>query len=201
MALLSVDECKQYLNLTDGTHDARIALLIPAVQADISEYCNNAFADTVIYRESGSALEFVRGSTLTTSTEADKITDAQDYISTSGFTAGMDIIVIGGSNQGYYTIASVSTDTITLTSTGDIEDQSQTTYHRWPGNIAVARVKWPKALKPTAAKMVWHLLDQVKSGDVKSESIDDYSVTYAGDHAYPERVIAGLRQYKRAVLI
>jgi len=200
MPLLTVDECKQILGLTDNTHNARIALFIPYVQDDISEYCNNSFADTVVY-VCNRALDFVRGSTLTSSTQADYIHDAHDYISTAGFKAGMDIVVIGGSNQGYYTVKTATTDTITLTSTGEVEDQSQTTYHRWPGDIAVARARWPKALKPMAAKMVWHLLDQSRSGDVKSESIDDYSVTYAGDHAYPERVVAGLRQYRKAVLI
>jgi hypothetical protein len=200
MPLLTVDECKQILGLTDNTHNARIALFIPYVQDDISDYCNNSFADTVVYVCNG-ALDFVRGSTLTSSTLADYIHDAEDCISTAGFKAGMDIVVIGGSNQGYYTVKTATTDTITLTSTGDIEDQSQTTYHRWPGDIVVARARWPKSLKPVAAKMVWHLLDQSKSGDVKSESIDDYSVTYAGDHAYPERVVAGLRQYRKAVLI
>jgi hypothetical protein len=201
MPLLTVDECKQMLGLEDNTYNTRIALFVPYVQDDIKDYCNNEFADTVIYRVSNSALEFVRGSTATTTTRADKIVDGQDYISTSGFKAGMDIVVWGGSNQGFYTIASVSTDTLTLTSTGDIEDQSQSAYHRSPGDIVVARVRWPKALKPIAARMVWSLIDKPTQGDIKSESVDDYSVTYAGNHAYPERVISGLRQYRKVILV
>ena len=67
--------------------------------------------------------------------------------------------------------------------------------------MVVARAAWPKSLKPIAAKMVWHLVDESRKGDVKSESIDDYSVMYAGSNAYPERVLSGLAKYRRAVMV
>jgi len=201
MALLTVDECKSILNLEDNTHNERIQTLIPIVQQDIADYCNNGFDDKVIYRYSGSEFDFVRGSTLIATTRADYIHDAGDGISTAGFKAGMDIVVIGGSNEGFYTIKTASTDTLTLTSTGAIEDQSQTTYYQWSGNIKVARVNWPKPLKVIAAQMIWYLLDDPKPKAVQSERVDDYSVTYIGSHSYPDRVEAGLNKYKRAILI
>lgn len=201
MPLLTVAECKSLLGLEDNTYNERIAIMLPLVEQDIAEYCNNWFADTAIYRASGSEFDFVRGSTMTSSTQADYILDAADDFSTAGFRSGMDVVVLGGSNQGYYRLAAVSTDRLTLTSTGEIEDQSQTTYYIWPGKMAIARANWPKSLKPVAAKMVWHLVDEPRKGDVKSESVDDYSVTFAGSNAYPERVIKGLSKYKRAVLV
>uniref|UniRef100_A0A6M3KZ91 Putative head-tail connector n=1 Tax=viral metagenome TaxID=1070528 RepID=A0A6M3KZ91_9ZZZZ len=199
--IVSVDECKAILGITDNASDQRIRDLIPYVQDDIRIYCNNAFGDTTIYRQSAGSLAFVRGSTLTSSTSPDTITDADNYFSTAGFRAGTDIIVLGGSNEGYHTLAVVAAGTLTLTSTGALENQSQTTYHNWPGEMQIARVQWPTALKPIAAKMVWHLIETAKQGDVKSESIDDYSVTFAGSHSYPERVIAGLRQFRRVILV
>lgn len=201
MAVLTVAECKTILGITGSSYDRRISDLIPYVQSDILDYCNNAFTDKVIYKQSGADLEFVRGSTLTSSTVADKITDVADEFTTCGFRAGMDIYVDGGSNTGYYTVAAVSTDTLTLTSSGELEDQAQTTYYRWPGEMRISNVIWPKALKAAAARMIGYTIDNPKPRDIQSESIDDYSVTYAGQTAYPKRVIASLNQYKRVHLV
>jgi hypothetical protein len=201
MSIFSLSECKKLLGITDNKYDESISLLIPLVQADIGDYCNNTFCDTTIYRQSDAALAFVRGSTVTATTQADRITDAESWLSTSGFRAGHDIFVSGGSNSGFHTLAAVAAGTLTLTSTGEIEDQSQVVYHRHPGEISITRVKWPPGLKPIAAKMVWTLIDKPTQGDIKSESVDDYSVTYAGNHAYPERVISGLRQYRKVILV
>lgn len=200
--ILTVSECKVLLNLgNDQSYDEQIRQLIQYVQDDIRHYCNNDFGDTTIYRHSAGSLEFVRGSTNTSSTSPDTITDDDEYFTTAGFRAGADVIVLGGSNEGYFELASVSSGTLTLTSSGDIEDQAQTTYHRWPGEIIISQVKWPHAIKPIAAKMVWYLIDKAKQDDVQSERIDDYSVTYAGSNVYPKRILDGLRPFRRAVLI
>jgi hypothetical protein len=88
-----------------------------------------------------------------------------------------------------------------LTSTGVLVDQSQAVYHRHPGRVIIAQVLWPKAIKPVAAQMVKWLMDGKNYSDAKSESIDDYSITFAGENAYPKRLIEGLRPYRRAILI
>lgn len=199
--IIDLDECKVLLQITDNTYDEKIRQYLPYVQEDIREYCGQNFSDTVIYRASVSALEFVRGSTLTSSTSPDTITDADEYFSTAGFASGQDIIIVGGSNEGYYTLDSVSSGTLTLTSTGELVAQSQSTYYRYPGPIGIARVDWPKALKLAAAKMVWHLLDEPKVDDVKSERLDDYSVTFAGEHEYPKRIINGLKKFRKVTMI
>jgi hypothetical protein len=49
--------------------------------------------------------------------------------------------------------------------------------------------------------MVWHMIDKPKPDNVKSESIDDYSVTYVGSHKYPESVAKGLEKYKNVRFI
>jgi len=201
MALLTVDECKEILGIADNSYDAKLTAMIPYVERDVCAYCNNYFADTVMYVYDNGSVAFVRGSTLSSSTSPDTITDDEDRFSTSGFRAGMDIVVGGGSNEEIYSLAAVSTNTLTLTSTGEIENQDPDASYNTVGPVFIARVKWPRALKPTAARMVWYLVDKPKQADVQSERIDDYSVTYAGQHAYPERVISGLRPYRRAVLI
>lgn len=199
--ILTVAEAKNLLGLTDNTYDQRLRVLIPYVQRDMVDICNNAFGDTVIYRYSHGAIAFARGSTLTSSTDPDTITDDEQEFSTIGFRAGMDILVAGGSNEGLYTLANVSSGTLTLTCTGELENQDGATNHWDPGPITIARIKWPRPVKVAAAQMLWHLIDKGRQGDVKSESIDDYSVTYAGGGPYPQRVLTALTPYRRAVLI
>ena len=201
MSIITVDECKNILGLANNTYDEQIRTMIPYVQEDVIQHCNNHFGDSVIYRQAHGGIAFVRGSTLTSTTDPDTITDDEDEMSTAGFRAGMDVIVLGGSNEGVYTLAGVSTDTLTLTSTGDIEDQDGSTNYRDPGVIHIARVRWPKGIKLAAAKMVWHLIDQPRVGNVQSERVDDYQVVYAGAHAYPAPVLSELRPHRRAVLI
>lgn len=203
MALLTLAECKAILGIATGStaNDGAISLFIPYVERDICDYCNNYFNDTVIYVHDIGSVVFARGDTSTGTTDPDTITDDEDRFSTSGFRAGMDIVVFGGSNEDIYTLSSVTTDTLKLTSTGEIEDQDPNASYNSVGPILISRVKWPKTLKPTAARMIWHLIDNPYPGDVQSERIDDYSVTYAGEHSYPTRVLDGLRPYKRAILI
>jgi hypothetical protein len=201
MALLTVAECQSLLRLTTSQYSTQIATLIPCIERDICLHCNNWFADTVIYREAVGGIAFARGDTSTGTTSPDTITDDQDYFTTIGFRDGTDIVVFGGSNEGIYTISSVTTDTLTLTSTGEVEDQDQDLSHHSVGPIRIARINWPRNLKPIAAQMVWSLLDKPRQGDVKSESIDDYSVTFAGEHMYPSRLVQGLSPYRRAILI
>ena len=199
--ILTLNECKTILGITGNTYDEKLRQMIPYVQSDIIYYCDNPFADKVIYVEDSNAFDFVRGSTSTATTQADYVLDASDRFSTVGFTDGMDVIIVGGANEGVYTIASVTTGTMKITSTGEFVTQSQTTNYRSPGSIRVSRVVWPRAVKLVAAKMVWYLIDKPKVTDVKSESIDDYSVTYMGSNMYPKPLVDSLAPYRRAVLV
>ena len=206
--ILTLDECKMILGITVNTYDEKIRQLIPYVQDDIIYYCDNPFDDPTIFVQCSIGLDFYRGNTASATTSPDYIHDNIDRFSTVGLTDGMDIVIVGGANEGVHTIASVSTDTLKVTSTGVFVGQKQTAYYRSPGTIRVARVRWPKAVQLIAAKMVWHLIDTptVRSADVKSEKIDDYSVTYAdqtaiGAHMYPIALVNSLRPYRRAVMV
>ncbi len=203
MALMTLAECKSILGIATGTtgNDASISVLIPYVERDICAYCNNYFGDTVIYVRDYGSVSFTRGNTATSSTSPDQIHDDDDRFTTSGFRTGIDVVVFGGSNEGIYTVSSASTDTLKLTCTGELESVDPDSAYNTVGPVLIQRIKWPKTLKPTAAQMVWHLIDNPLPGNVQTERIDDYSVTYAGEHAYPDRVLAGLRPHKRAILI
>jgi len=196
MALMTTAEVKSVLGITASTYDTQIAFFLPIVEDDLIAYLNNCFSDGYVYRESGSALSFVRGDSDT----ADHITDTEAKFTEKGFLSNMDIIVQGGgANVGLHSVSSASTDRLLLSETGILIDQAQgdTKDDNYIGNILISRVKWPIALKLPAAKMIWSLIDNGKVSDVKSEKLDDYSITYIGGNAYPSVITEMLQKWKK----
>ena len=193
--MMTVAEVKSILRITDSTYDSEIAFLLPLVERDIIEYCNNGFQDGYVYRESAGGFEFVRGDSDT----RDYITDDDEHFLDRGFADGMDIVVEGGySNIGLYTIDSASGSKLKMTGYGDFVNQDQDgSDDNTVGTIRISRVKWPEAIKLPAAKMIWSLIDDAKPSDVKSEKLDDYSVTYIGGSEYPTKVIRMLDKFRR----
>jgi hypothetical protein len=45
MAIITTEKVKQYLDITDTTYDAKIALLIPVMEAWVKKYTNNTMLD------------------------------------------------------------------------------------------------------------------------------------------------------------
>ena len=196
MALMTTAEVKAILGITDSTYDTQIATFIPYVEDDLIDYLNNSFPDGYVFRESGSDFTFVRGDSDTT----DYISDTQAEFVEKGFLSGMDIVVEGGgANVGLYNVSSASTGKLSLTEFGILIDQQQndTKDDHAIGNVRISRVKWPNALKLPASKMVWSLIDDARPDDVKSEKLDDYSITYIGGNAYPSKIIDMLDKWRR----
>jgi len=198
MALMTTAEVKSVLGITASTYDTQIAFFLPIVEEDLIAYLNNSFADGYVYRESASAFTFVRGDSDT----ADYITDTEAEFLEKGFLSGMDITIQGGgANVGLHTISSASTDKLKLADYGILinQDQNDTKDDNYIGSVLISRVKWENALKLPAAKMVWSLIDNAKVDDVKSEKIDDYSITYIGGNAYPKAITDMLQKWRRPV--
>ena len=190
MAIITTNEVKTILGTTVSTYDTKIAALIPYVQEDLIEYTNNGFTDGYVYVDGALTVEPSTGG-------GDKIFDPNKQFVKAGFSSGMDVALEGGyANVGVYTLKAVASSVLTLTTTGLIE-QDRTSEVNATGNIRVSRVKWPTALKLPAAKMVWHLIDKPTDPGVKSETLGDYSVTYAGSNSYPETVLAGLNKWRK----
>lgn len=197
MALLTVDEARQFLRLTDGTYDVLIASYIPLIEEDICTYLNTQFQDKSIYVEYTGGLAFVQGGT-STGTSRDYITDDNENFSTAGFSTDMDVAIEGGSNEGIYTIVSLSSGTMTMEDKGRFIDQDQDASHKTVGPIRISRIKWPESLKPIAAKMIWYQIDKAKPDGAIREQIDDYSVAFAGAREYPMQLINQLVKWKQA---
>ena len=193
---MTTAEVKSVLGITTTTYDSQIAFFLPIVEDDLIQYLNNTFSDGYVYKESGSALSFVRGDSDT----ADYIGDTEAEFVEKGFLSGMDIIVQGGgANVGLHSVSSASTGRLLLSETGVLISQAQndTKDDNCVGNILISRVKWPNALKLPAAKMIWSLIDNAKVSDVKSEKLDDYSITYIGGNAYPTAITDMLSKWRR----
>lgn len=199
MSLMTTAEVKSILRITDATYDTDIGTFLPYVENDIIDYLKNAFQDGYVYRESGTALEFVPD----TST-GDYITDEDAEFVEKGFTDGMDIVIEGGyANVGLYHISSASAGQLTLTEKGELvaQDLNDTKDDHYTGSVRISRVHWPDAIKLPAAKMVWWLIQNAQTNDVQSESLDDYSITYAGSNAYPSRVIRMLDKWRQVKML
>ena len=198
MALMTTAEVKSVLGITGTTYDTQIGFFLPIVEEDLIAYLNNTFSDGYVYKESASAFNFVRGDSDT----ADHITDTEAEFLVKGFLSGMDVIIQGGgANVGLHTISSASTDRLLLSETGILinQDQGSTVDDNYIGSVLISRVKWEAALKLPAAKMIWSLIENGKVDDVKSEKIDDYSITYVGNNAYPTAISDMLNKWRRPV--
>jgi hypothetical protein len=196
MALMTTAEVKQILRITETTYDSDIEAFLPMVEDDLLSELRETFRDGYVYRESLSDLEFVVGDSDTN----DHITDDESKFVERGFTSGMDIVVEGGhSNAGLYHLEGATAGALTMSDYGEFvaQDQDDTSDDHNIGMIRISRIKWPKALKPIAAQMIWWRIRNAKPDDVKSESIDDYSVTYVGSYAYPTQVVKGLNRFRR----
>lgn len=183
----------RYVTYSYNDYDANIARLIPQVEYDLCSYLNNWFEDPTIFVHHGAGLAFTKGST-----EADKIVDDNQDFSTAGFSAGMDIVVRGGSNAGIYTLVAVSTAQLTLTSTGVLVTQDQDVSYNAIGGIKISRIQWPQEIKPYIAQMIYYRINRSRPDNKQSESIDDYSVTYINGNPYPTEILNGLVKWKRA---
>jgi hypothetical protein len=203
----SAQEVKDILGLTGTSYDEQIEIFMPLVQEDLCEYLNNYFDDPFIYRDATGGITFARGTTGTTeSTNYDYIEDTYEYFSTCGFTTDREFDILvqgGGGNAGIHHVVSMSTagGKFTLDSTGELVDLDMDNSYNPVGRVKISLVNWPKSLKIAAARMIWYLIKRVKETDVKSESIDDYSVTYVGGHAYPESIVRGLSKWRKVILV
>lgn len=199
MAVVTLDEVKAILGTTATSYDAQIETFIPYVQEDILEYTGNAFLDEYVSVEGALTIAASTGA-------GDSITDPNSQFIKAGFAASQDVAIEGGySNVGVWTLSAstgaVSAAKMYLSTTGEVIAQDRVDEVNVAGNIKVSRVKWPASLKVPAAKMVWHLIDKAKDSGVRSESLGDYSVTYAGTNAYPETVLAGLAKWRKVRMV
>lgn len=185
-------EVKSYLKLSTTDDDTLIDTLIPQIEEDAIYYMQNAFQDEFIYRDSDLAFQASTGA-------GDKITDDNSYFTKCLFSSGMEVWVEGRtSNKGKFTIADVSSGTLTLTSTAEVKTQSSTSFQS-SGRVKVSYMNYPDAVKPYLAQMVgWRLTNEGSyPEDHSANTQEGQSISYAGQHGYPTRVLSGLNRWRK----
>jgi len=193
-------EIKALLAMTSSAQDDLINRLIPIIEDDIREICNNGFRDEGVYFQS-SDITFTRNST-----SADVLTfdgSGTDGFLSSNFKNGQTIQVQGSyNNDGWHEVETVSSTALTMyTSTNRPYFQEMVTEDE-ELYIVINKVLYPRALKSVMAQMVRYKLKNYDY-NVKSERVSRYSVEYAIDQdgGYPKTIISGLYKWTRPVVV
>jgi hypothetical protein len=181
-------EIKALLGISDTTYDTRITALIPMVEIDLLEECNNTFTNK--------AISFGGICTITSAGSVYKINCADGKIDEADFATG-DWIWLTGSmrNDGYYSIKSIAA--------GYIEVNEVLTAQADTSTMSLTLIDIPSAIKIYFAKMVAWQLYHVKDDGLQSESIGNYSYSrsaLASDAGYPSTLLGGLAKWKNISL-
>jgi len=187
MAVITLAQYKTLLGVTDtdATRDARINALIPQVEGDIVEYCNNDFTNSDISFSGDITPTVAAGSVYT-------LACADGGIVTAGFSSG-DCFVLSGTkrNDGRLTSTTVADTVVTVSDVLVAEDEVSAT---------ITLIQWPQGLQLIAARMIAYQLAHMADAGLASESIKSYSYSLkAGglnDAGYPADLLAGLAKWR-----
>jgi hypothetical protein len=178
MSILTATEVTIYSNISASVVTILAKNLIPVVQARLTMMLNNYFltdldlTDTMTFNPS--ALTIVAGG---------------NSFADVNFAANDDIYIFNSyRNDGYQTIASVSTSTMTLVSGSTIYDELSSR------SIIISVVRWPLDVKVAAANMCAYDYDtrNSESPNIKKRSLGPLSEEFTDDskddYGYPKKL-------------
>lgn len=194
MAIVSTTEIKNYLGIasSDTSLDAQIGLYLQPAIWDFLDYTNNWFD--------------VNSVMLTTPSIS---ATSSDYVlriigtnfSTWGFQAGDELRIRNSRrNDGFFTIQSMTSTSITLWQSSDYVATNQIKpEYTYEATWIINSMMWPPSVKPLLAAMIKFKIEN-PFGIPQSESLGDYSVTYGtrgGDGSgYPDGITRSLNKYR-----
>ncbi len=184
MAVITLAQYKTLLGVTDtdATRDARIEALIPLIEADIVEICNNTFTIPEV-AFSGDITPDETGGVYTFGCADGGMDDVDfavgDQIYTSSFNRT--------SNNGRFAITVIADTAITVTEALTDEDEVS--------GASLTLVQWPSGVRMYAAQMISHLLLHMDDQGLTGESIKSYSYSReANVSGYPNAIVSGLKR-------
>ena len=187
--IVDKEECKRLVGETGFDHDAEIEALLPIVQDDLVEYCDNLFLDPLISYYV-SQLTYVKG-------DADTVTDGQSLFVSKRFAAGMDVFIdSNNTNRGIYELATVAAGTLTFTTSSELVSMAYDDSSYPSSGARIAMMNWPRPLKMVAARMVWYLISRNKPTGELSENIDGVQQAYDRTRSYPREIMQMADRYK-----
>jgi len=190
MAILTATEVTVLSDISASAATITAKGLIPIIQERVTIMTNNYFVTDLYLQD-----------TMTFNTTARTIV-ASNSFSDENFLAGDDIYVYGSyRNDGYYTVESVSAETLTLASGSTVVDELS------GKSILVSVVKWPNDVKKIAAEMIAYDFDErPKRKGIKSRTLGPFTESYGGiegldGDGYPVNITDGLSKYRIARLM
>ena len=181
-------------NITSVEYNTLLDFQIPIVQEIIHDYCNADFISTSLEKAflSNGISKYETPNiyaygffTIDSSTK----TITSSYDSFDNFVVGDNIVIKNSNrNDGYFTIAAVTSTVITVEE--EIIDADE--------YIDIYLVIYSKSVKNIAALMVgYDIFKRPKTQGIESEHIGTYSVKYKSINgsSYPIDIVAGLKKY------
>jgi hypothetical protein len=191
MAILTATEVTVYSNISASAATITTSGLIQVVQERVCMLTNNYFLTDLD----------VQDSVTFNATARTIVADTADY-NAYNFLAADDIMVYGSyRNDGVFTLASVSTSTLTVISGQTVVDELS------GASVLVSVVKWPVPVKQAAALMIAYDYDArpKKSANIKSHSLGPFSETFTSgeedQYGYPRSITDALTPYRIARLM
>jgi len=184
MAMVTADNVVLLTNTTKTEGDIEETGLCAIVQERIRNMCHHNFVQDGIALTSAVTFNGTAGTIVATSSYA-----------TAGFAAADEIYVSGSyRNDGYYTIASVTTTTITIASTSTLVTELS------GATVTVSLVSWPGDLAFIAAQFVkYDIEDRADKGvGLASQSLGPRSESYTegGQYGYPKDLLQMLDNHR-----
>lgn len=185
--IASLAQIKSVLGYTDTTYDSRITTLLPMVEGEIIEYCNNTFLD--------SDITFGGECTITAVAGVYKIVCADGGMDDVGF-AVSDTVYLSGSkrNDGYLTISAIADGEVTIAEPLVAESTAVA--------VDLTLARFPVALTVYLARMIGYQIKHAEDAGITSESIGKYSYSRkdsgGGDSGYPAEILKGLGKWRFA---
>jgi hypothetical protein len=193
-------EIKTLLNLTSMAQEEQLDQLIPVIEDDIRQYCNNGFQDRHVFISSG-LISFTSPDTIT----IDIATNGVGFVA-SQFKDGQTVQVQGSfNNNGFFDVETVTSTVMTLYAQAKrpyFQTLVTEGYTVYPRNIFIEKVVYPPALKNIMAQMINYKLASHDYG-VQSETVSRYSVTYNTEYAngYPKTIMSSLNRWRRPIFV
>jgi hypothetical protein len=175
--IATLTEIKSLLNYTDTTYDNFINDILSVIDDRITVITRNHFINLLF--------DFIESSSISFSTVDNSInmTDIHTYDLAVG-----DTIRIYDSlkNNKMFTIASITTDKLIVSET--VKNESAEQY------VKIALLDFPESLKQVVADIVRYRVEKQNIA-VKTEKIDDYSITYTAGE-FPDQIMKALYNYR-----
>ena len=204
MSLLTRAETKAFLNIasTETAFDDAIDAYLPDLANRVHVICNRTFTvqpfidiaySNLFLRRQVYESRWDRDETLyimprvsaTFDASSATVTVKDENFETAQFAAGQDIFIRDSYlNDGYFTVDSVSTSTLTITSTFSATFTDEAT----GATIYIGVVNWPAAIKPLAASLIQ--FDYQERGSWKDSEGGGYGI-----YGYPRSLLRSFLYY------